>query len=181
MSDDISTIYREILAGEPAAEARLFRFLDVSFRMFVRHRIVNAQDREEVVQDALATIAAKYMSVQIETSFAGWAHKVLSNKILDYYKSKRVRAERQVAIEVAETFPGSPAVRPELKKRLLACLRKLHGVNCLHARVLNLHYQGYTTEEICSKLSISSGNLYVMLSRARTLLQLCLEKGDVEQ
>ncbi len=141
---------------------------------------MNSQDCEEIVQDALTTIAEKYRQVQIESSFAGWAYKVLNNKVLDYYKSKRVRSARTTPLEVAEPDLIGAATDPQLKTRLLDCLRKIHGANSFHARALNLHYQGYNTEEICAKLGIASNNFYVMLSRARTMLRVCLEKGDIK-
>jgi RNA polymerase sigma factor (sigma-70 family) len=180
MANDINILYRQAAAGDSIATEQMFRFLGVSFRMFVRHRVMNCQDREEIVQDALATIAEKYCTVEIESSFAGWAHKVLNNKILDYYKSKKIRAARTTPLEAAE--PESIAVTndPRLKTRLLDCLRRIHGANSLHARSLNLHYQGYSTEEICAKLGIASGNFYAMLSRARAMLRICLERGDIK-
>ncbi len=180
MATDINTIYQQASAGDSTAAERLFCLLGVSFQMFVRHRVMNSQDCEEIVQDALTTIAEKYRQVQIESSFAGWAYKVLNNKVLDYYKSKRVRSARTTPLEVAEPDLIGAATDPQLKTRLLDCLRKIHGANSFHARALNLHYQGYNTEEICAKLGIASNNFYVMLSRARTMLRVCLEKGDIK-
>ena len=180
MATDINTIYQQASAGDSTAAERLFCLLGVSFQMFVRHRVMNSQDCEEIVQDALTTIAEKYRQVQIESSFAGWAYKVLNNKVLDYYKSKRVRSARTTPLEVAEPDLIGAATDPQLKTRLLDCLRKIHGANSFHARALNLHYQGYNTEEICAKLGIASNNFYVMLSRARTMLRVCIEKGDIK-
>lgn len=179
MATDINSLYRQILAGDSDAIEQMFGILGVSFRMFVRHRVVNSQDGEEIVQNALTTIAEKYQSVQIESSFAGWAHRVLSNKLLDYYKSKRIRSVTAASPEAMDTEPLGISSDPALKMRLLNCLRKMHGANSFHARALNLHYQGYDTEEICAKLGITPGNLYVMLSRARTMLRMCLEKGEI--
>lgn len=180
MTTDINTLYQQVSAGDSTAAEQLFCLLGVSFRLFVRHRVMNSQDCEEIVQDALTTIAEKYRIVQIESSFGGWAYKVLNNKVLDYYKSKRVRAARTTPLEAAEADSIGAATDPQLRTRLLDCLRKIHGANSFHARALNLHYQGYSTEEICAKLGIASNNFYVMLSRARTMLRVCIEKGDIK-
>ncbi|MCP4703685.1 MAG: hypothetical protein GY865_03665, partial [candidate division Zixibacteria bacterium] len=51
--------------------------------------------------------------------------------------------------------------------------------NRRHARILNLHFLGYTTEEICSRLEITKTNMYSLLSRARSMLELCLNKGSL--
>lgn len=179
MTTDINSLHAKALRGDSASADQMFATLDVSFRLFVRHRVMNSQDGEEIVQDALTTIAEKYGSVQIETSFAGWAHKVLKNKLLDYYKAKHVRAVTAASTEDFDAQAGAPSLDPTLKRRLLDCLRKLHAVNSFHARALNLHHQGYGTDEICARLEITSNNFYVMLSRARTLLRHCLEKGEI--
>lgn len=125
-------------------------------------------------------ISREYTSIKIETSFAAWCRKVLDNRILSYIKKKRTR---EFSI-VDECGPADLAVSDEvshdLKMRLLDCLRKVAGVSPRYARIINLFYQGYSTEEVCAKLDISANNAYTILSRARSLLGLCLEKGDIK-
>ena len=114
-----------------------------------------------------------------ETSFSAWAYRVLSFKIQDHVKRARTRRrlDEQLA-EGTDRNPSAPADQ-QLLARLISCFRKVSRSNPRHARILNLHYQGYSTREICEKMSISSNNLYVVLSRARKALESCLEKvGD---
>jgi RNA polymerase sigma-70 factor (ECF subfamily) len=171
---NINALHRNLVSGEGVSENELFEYLSVSFRLFAQQRIWNEQDSEEIVQDALMTIAKKYREIEFDTSFAAWAYKVLNHKMLDYFKTKKVRADANTRI-VDEKLPEmSWKPDPVLKRQLLECLRKIKG---RHARILNFHYQGYTTDEICEKLDLKSGNFYVMLSRARSMLELCLEKG----
>ena len=47
-----------------------------------------------------------------------------------------------------------------------------------YARIVNLRYQGFTTDEVCERLSISSDQYYVYIGRGRNMLRSCLaEKG----
>lgn len=172
---NINALHSDLISEEGASENELFEYLTVSFRLFAQQRIWNEQDSEEIVQDALMTIAKKYREIEFTTSFAAWAYKVLNHKMLDYYKAKRVRVDAHTRI-VDEGNPDMSS-KPDsaLKRQLLKCLRKMRG---RHARVLNLHYQGYSTDEICDKLDLKPGNFYVVLSRARSMLELCLEKRD---
>jgi RNA polymerase sigma-70 factor (ECF subfamily) len=124
------------------------------------------------------TIAKKYREMEFTTSFAAWAYKVLNHKILDYFKAKRVRVEAQARMVDEKKPDVMSQPDPALKRQLLMCLKEVSGANSRHARILNLHYQGYTTDEICRKLDLKPGNFYVVLSRARSMLELCLEKGD---
>ena len=59
-------------------------------------------------------------------------------------------------------------------------VKKIVVVNNRFARILNFHYQGYAVVEVCERLRLTSTNFYSILSRARSMLELCLEKGDVK-
>jgi len=63
---------------------------------------------------------------------------------------------------------------------LVECLRELIRGFPRYARVLNLVQQGYGTEEICERMTISRNNLYVLLSRGRKVLKDCIsyEEGQ---
>ncbi|MBN1210968.1 MAG: RNA polymerase sigma factor, partial [candidate division Zixibacteria bacterium] len=113
-------------------------------------------------------------------SFSSWAYKVLVNVYLNYYKKKQSNKGKQVALPDYDNVPGSWAPDPDLENALIDCLRKICANNNRYARILNLYYQGFSTEEVCRKLKISSANAYVILARARSLLKTCLEKGEIK-
>jgi RNA polymerase sigma factor (sigma-70 family) len=175
----IHQLYDEARTGDPTAEKRLFVSLGERFGLFLQRRIGSRQDAEEVVQDTLAAIAEQYRQIEITTSFAAWAYRVLENKLLYYYRSKKAQARKLE--QFAES--GKPVAvhnpDPAFRRRLLDCIKKVSRANIRHARILNLHYQGYTVEDICGRLEISRNNLYTSLSRARSVLKSCIEKGDI--
>ena len=178
MTASINALHKEAAGGSRAAEQQLFDALTVSFRLFAGHRIQNRDDLEEVVQEALMVIARRYQEIEFEVSFAAWANKVLENTVLKYYRSKGTRqrifdAGTDGMDEVASYQPD-----PMLKKRLLDCLREVSRTRLRHARILTLHFQGYTVDEICRRLGITVNNFYVTLMRARNLLAECLGRGE---
>jgi len=182
-ADDLSinSLHKEVLDGVSGSEERLFARLSDSFRIFAQQRIWSAQDAEDIVQDALATVVDKHKSIRFETSFSAWAYRILENKVLEYYRYKRTRESKfeQIARERSRAEQSDPD--PTLQRRLLQCLRKIGAANPRYARVLNLQYQGYETQDICDKLGVTRNGLYILLSRARSMLKLCLQKGDIEQ
>lgn len=177
---DIDSLYKKALEGDSCSEAELFRRLTVSFAVILQHKVWNSGDREEVLQTAMLTVAQKYRTTTIESSFAGWACSILNNKVMDYVKQKKVRSGTLSGDAMLESEPAPRECDPVLKTKLLGCLRKIGGANARFARILNLHYQGFTTEEICGKLDIKRNHFYVILSRARSMLADCLAKGDIE-
>ena len=180
MPPDINTLYRAALEGNRCAESELFRLLSDSFGLFVRRRISSRSDCEEVVQDALAAIAERYRSVKIESSFASWVYELLHNKVVDYYRSQNTRSTRLTGSMNSQFKTEGSIEGLELRRRLLDCLKKLNDATRFHARALNLHYQGYSTADICKRLGMTQNNFYVVLSRARRMLQRCLEEGGIE-
>ena len=172
---NINDLQTQVRNGDQSAREQLFSLLAARFRLFARLRIKDRADAEDVVQDTLKTILEKHLLVDFESSFQAWAYQVLSNKIMTYLATRNRRedilSDRQARIPPAAT-PDS-----ELERRLLDCLHKLHRVNQRHARILNLNHQGYSVPEICARLGLTRTNFYTLLSRARAMLETCLQKG----
>lgn len=176
---DINTLYENALADDKKSREQLFQFLAESFRLFVLQRIKNREDAEDVVQNALTIISDQFERTKITTSFAAWAYSVLKVQIMSYYKSRQLPKNLNVAITQDYSDSCSES-DPVLKNQLVECLKKIHTVNKSHVRILNLHFQGYSTQEICKRLRLSASNLYTSLCRARAMLRKCLEKGDIK-
>ncbi|UCD16417.1 MAG: RNA polymerase sigma factor [Candidatus Zixiibacteriota bacterium] len=176
----IAALYKYSCGGDQVSEDRLFERLSERFREFVRHRIWDEHDAEEIVQDALMVIYKSYKDITFTTSFTAWAYKVLDNRILAYIKAKKREAGRPVQRGLTDGIVATAieCEDSELRRRLLECLKKTAEANTRYARVLNLHYQGYSTGEICDRLILTRNSFYILLSRARSVLRACLKKGE---
>ncbi len=121
-----------------------------------------------------------YREITYTSSFTAWAYKVLDNRILAYLKNKKRRNQRQVTMDHSDltAVAKHEDFDPDVKRRLLECLRKTAIANQRYARILNLHYQGYTTDHICRRMGLTPNGFYILLSRARAMLRTCLGKGD---
>lgn len=172
----INELHLSAVRGDKRAERNLFEHLTVRFRLIVQHRIGSRADSEEIVQEALKTIAEKYRDLEIHTSFAAWCHRIVEYKTGDYIRKRSREAGRDRPLFDEGESGSGQAPSPEMVRRLTNCLRELCRANRRYGRVLNLHYQGYGTAEICEKIDVSTTNLYALLSRARSLLARCLEK-----
>ena len=175
---DINETYNLACNGDKSAEDKLYKQLLVGFRAIVQHQIWDKADGEEVAQEALVTVFKKYREIEIKSSFEAWAYRVLKNKILDYVKLKSLRSRKMAEfVEGQNPIPTSSS-GSTLKDSIRKCFGKINETNKQHARILNLHFQGYSTDEICKKLKITPNNFYVSLSRARTMLAECLREEN---
>jgi len=176
----ITELYQRLSNGDPAARDLLYQQLYVSFRILARHRIKDWNDAEETVQAAMLKITNKIDQVADPERFPAWAHKILKNEIIDYYRAAQTRQRREVDQEAGDLSGVFETPDPNLKMRLKECLKKVNAVFPRHARILNLKYQGFGTKEICERLAVTPNNMHVMLSRVRVLLKNCLETGEVK-
>lgn len=168
-------LVRSAKQGDRAAEDVVFRHLRVRFLFLAKQRI-GMSYAEDVAQEACTTVFEKYRSSPDDREFQAWAYEILRNKIGNYLQKAAVRARAGADLPSAAASE-SLTTDPDLRARLVACLRRIVRRHRRYARVLNLVHQGYDTGEICRRLDIRAGNLYVMLNRARGLLRDCLERG----
>ena len=178
-SADVNELYALAISGDKKAESNLLENLSARFLYLTKQRVRDESDCQELVQESLMVVVRKYRDIEVETSFAAWAYRIIELEIMRYYRDRSSRVEKMN--QLAEEIQAQPAHQPNpgLRAQLLDCLRKLHQVNQLHARMVNLIYQGYKTDEICDRMKLTAANSYSVLSRARAALRICLENGDV--
>ncbi len=178
--ESIESLYRDICNGSIEAEDILFKALTVRFTVIARKRIWDRQDAEEIVQDALMAVFANFKEAHIKGPFAAWAHKVLQHKVLNYYRSKSRHDKKFSTTDCLDLVSGKFTPDPMLEAELTKCVKKVVAANPRYGRILVLIFQGYSADEICLRLSITKANCYTALSRARSMIKLCLNKGDIK-
>src|SRR5437016_6663848 len=84
--------------GESSAAERLVTtYQDRAYRLAIRIAS-NAQDAEEIVQDALLTVIRKIDTFRRESAFGSWLHRIVANGA--YHKLRR-RQGRRVEVALA--------------------------------------------------------------------------------
>lgn len=179
-ADNINGLFALARAGHEGAEDRLFAILSERFGYLARHRIWDQAASQDVVQNAMVVVCREYKELNVEVSFAAWAHRVLDTRIKDYFRATQRSSRWMVPKPLADSDAVGPTDPVDLRLRLLDCLRKVGTKNRRYARILNLHHIGLETDEICRKLSLSTSALYVLLHRSRLLLNRCLETGGID-
>ncbi|UCC43379.1 MAG: RNA polymerase sigma factor [Candidatus Zixiibacteriota bacterium] len=174
----IESLYEQARGGDSTAEDELFERLSARFDLLVRRKIWNSQDCEEIVQDALTAVLQNYKRTAIRVSFSAWAQRILENKVTDFYRAQSRRKPESSELDETVVPASSWSPDPVFRMSLMECLRKVNALNRNHARMLVLSYQGLGIEEICTRLGINKSNAYSVLSRARSMLARCLEKGE---
>ena len=172
----LEDLQRAVRAGDSESESTLMRLLSERFHVLAYQKVWNKEEARDVAQEALAAVVREMRTVDIHTSFAAWAHQVFENRLMAYIKTKQTEQRRLGdRLDSGGDLPSEQA-SPGFRQRLLICLERVGRVSRRYARILNLHYQGFSTEEICQRLQISENNCYVLLFRSRSLLKNCLDE-----
>ena len=180
MSSQINSLYHQVQAGDKPSESRLFELLLDRFRLIAIQRIWNRQDAEDIVQKALMKVISGYRTIEIRTSFTAWALTVLEYQFQSYLQTKKRQKGREAEPELIDVESDYAPPDPSLKRRLLDCLKLIGRGNRRYARILNLHHQGFSKDEVCERLKMSLEQSYVVLSRSRSLLRDCLNEEDAK-
>lgn len=175
-------------------------YIDALRRQMIKFATLQLSDpnlAEDVVQEALMGALRNARSFSRRAALKTWVFAILKNKIADALRQRRRLSETRTLLaddEEQEDFSGlfdergywQPDERPaswgnpheslhqaEFWKIFEVCLENLPGNQ---ARVFMMReFVELNADEICSAVGVSSGNLHVMLHRARLRLRECLE------
>ena len=144
---------------------------------YTRALIRNRHDVEDILQDVVVILLRKFSEYDADRPFVAWAIGITRLHILATRQAQArsiLCQQSQILDAVSESFVE---LAPELDARagaLKECLEKLQG----RARmVLELRYtRSLNTNQIALQLGTAAGAARVLLSRARSMLQLCIER-----
>ncbi|MHA2021504.1 MAG: RNA polymerase sigma factor [Candidatus Thorarchaeota archaeon] len=175
---DIDAVSKLACLGDDMAERELFRWLRERLLLIAGHKIRAQDDAEDVVQSTMLVISKKYRTVRFKRSLVDWAYGVFKYEVRKYYERKSKERSRESSLGTAFDVADNQATDPELRRKILSCLSMLHKINPRYALVVHYKSLGYGSDEICSKMAITRGNLYTITNRARKLLKSCLNGED---
>ena len=130
----------------------------------------NAQEAEELAQEAFVRAWEKLPTFGGRSAFSSWLHRLTVNVVLGRWRSRGRRRERVVAIHEAGSV-RDPQHEP--KPRLAVDLERAIGGLPKGARtVFVLHdVEGYRHREIAELTGLAVGTCKAQLHRARRLLR----------
>lgn len=181
----------------PGLDAAFIAGVRVDMLAFARLQLGNDDEAEDAVQEALVGALRNAASFRGEAALKTWIIAILKNKIADILRQRQRRPVTASQLRGPEDDGALPALfdnkgmwrdaaRParwedpeaDLNSRQFlavfdSCLNRLpaqQGRVFLMREVVEL-----ATEEICTELGLSAGNVHVILHRARLALRACLQ------
>jgi RNA polymerase sigma-70 factor (ECF subfamily) len=163
---DDETLAKRMSEGDDRAFETLYERYFQKVYMFVVRRTGHQQTAEDLVSDVFMKAFTHRRSFVWKTSFSAWIYRIATNRITDYYRSKKPTEELD---ETHEQHPAPASVPGEVDVQLLG--RELESViEKLAEReriVLTMKfYAECTNEEIAKALNVTANNAGVILHRA---------------
>ena len=155
---------------------------------FLRTKIQNEEEREDVLCDIFRKVATHFDGYNVEKAKINtWIYTIVNNRVIDYYRSPK---HNQTGIVIAETdlvnadgetsfdYVGddnadTDMVNRELRHKIRRAIRSLRPIE-KHIAILRF-VKEYDYNEIAEILCIPLGSVKATLLRAKESLQLSLK------
>src|SRR5207245_1949757 len=188
--DRDSRLVEALLHGEPSAAERLVTtYQDWAYRLAIRIA-GNAQDAEEIVQDAFLTVIRKIDTFRGESAFGSWLYRIVANGA---YRKLRRRPGQRMEIALDDVLPAfdvdgrhaapvadwsacvdDPSRRTELRLAMSSAIDELPAH--YRAALVLRDVEGWSCAEVAEALRLSVGNVKARVHRARLFIRKRLAK-----
>ena len=164
-------------------------------------KVSDSESAQDLVQEPFLSALKNKDQFQAKSSEKTWLTSILNNKIIDYYRSKKINADLDSYIESTEEHFTHRFFEPNQFNNLhwkrdkectewgehgselldnedfysifIQCIDKLPIKLSAIIKSKFLNHSG--SEEICKSMKISSSNYFVIIHRSKILLRECLD------
>lgn len=133
---------------------------------FVKRRIRNPLDAEDLVQDVLVRAYSQRASLREHRKFRSWLYQITRNAIIDY---GRVHRSTAALPPVLETTPASTDAETELAMCLHPLVKRLP--ERYQQAVTLAELEGLKQREVAERLGLSLSGAKSRVQRGRKLLE----------
>ncbi len=176
LEERLSAWMRAAQGGDTAAYRNLLVTIQPRIRSIVLGKIREEAAAEDVVQNSLLSIHRGRSTYRPERPFGPWMRAIVRNSIVDHFRDRKRRGDREVEL-VVEDWPdesssaeaGSDRLAPELGVALAALPESQREA------VRLIQMEGMSVAEAALRVGISPGALKVRAHRGYRAMRQALE------
>ena len=146
------------------------------FLAFLRRRLGNHHDAEDVLQDFMSRALSRSQDLRDAQSVRGWLSRVLATTLVDHYRRKSRRREQPTDPAEFDELPIEPD--PEVDAAVCFCLyRLLPTLKPTHSELIwRIDLLGEPRDRVAVSLGLTLNNVNVKLHRGRRALKTRLQE-----
>lgn len=154
-----------------SATAEIWEEFGDSLRDFIRRRVNDPQDAEDILQEVFLKIHAHIHTLQDNDRLVPWLYQVARNTLIDYYRKQRPMLEiSEMYLDGAQQVDEDPAAQLAAGLRdFLACLPAEYR----QALVLT-ELEGLKQAELAGRTGLSLSGAKSRVQRGREMLRQAL-------
>lgn len=167
-------------AGEKDAFGQLVRLHQARLRAYAARFLDRPDDVYDLVQDAFLDALRNLDSFDPSGDLAAWLRGICKNRILNFFRSRQVRRNADLALvdaALAERVAALPDAPDDAVLRVDALKDCMGELQESHRRVLELRYHaGHSVSRIASAFNRSASSISMILLRVRSTLTKCVQR-----
>lgn len=168
---DDTNLIPKILARNRRALLEFYRRYAPKLSRYIRGKVANPSDAEEVLQDTLYAFLEAIRDFQGQCTVQTFLFSICQHKVIDYYRKKKLKHAVFSQMPQLEAII-SPLLSPEEELDVTLVKEKIHAVMGRllprHRQILLLKYlDGLSVEEIAKRLAMTFKSVESQLFRAR--------------
>lgn len=172
----LSEWMRAAQSGDAAAYRNLLTTIQPKIRAIVRGKIREEAAAEDVVQNSLLSIHRGRSTYRAERPFGPWMRAIVRNSIIDHFRERKRRGDREVELVVEEWPDESDVAEVDgdaLAPELAAALAALPDAQ--REAVTLVQVNGLSVAEAALRVGVSPGALKVRAHRGYRAMRKALE------
>jgi RNA polymerase sigma-70 factor (ECF subfamily) len=169
---------RKARSGDLDAFGELIRLHQARLRAFVARYVESSHDVYDIVQDAWLDALRNLDSFDGERELLPWLRGICRNRVLNYYRSRRVRRTTgQSLVDGAiEAVAAADDCNDDELERVEALRRCIGQLPATQREVLDRRYlQGAAVKQMAADLNRTAASISMQLRRIRMTLLECVE------
>lgn len=164
---DNETNFKDLMLKTQQGDSVSYRELMLSLsgflKNYLRRRIFEKNDIEEVIQEILLALHKSKHTYDSEKPFMGWFMSVVEYKITDYIRSKQKQSTQQGLDSIAEFFQAAQ-IDSDLKLDIETAMQSLSQNE--KTVITEMKIKGHSVSEVATALNLSEANVKVIAHRA---------------
>ncbi len=174
-------LVKRILDGQEQAVVEFYNQYSVKIRKYLQYRMPVSEDIEAFTNDILLEIIDSMPFFQHKSSLSTWVYKIAHNKIVDFYRKKKIKSvllSQIPFLEIVAHEVYEPEFQFEKNKLRDKIEHTLRDMSHTYRQILRLHYEeNKSVKEIAIIMDLSFKATESLLFRARQQFRKTYEKG----
>jgi len=179
-------IIRRALNNDQSAYSEILKKYEIGVRSVVRKMVFDAQEADDLVQEAFIKAFNSLHSFNFEFSFATWLYKIAANNCIDFLRKKKLKTysyDKPVKQKDGETQQEFADTIPNIEKQMIqseTSIQIKEAIDALPEKyrfvIVMRHQEEKSYEEISEILDLPLGTVKARIFRAREMLNKTLRK-----